>query len=99
MYPSDWPKCRHCENYALDGKATCGNSTCCIKEQEDRNALADLKAAIVFAQSAGDPVAGLQAVNDYVAKNHPLPRCDHGNALRDHGGELLYPSCGCVMAS
>lgn len=27
--------------------------------------------------------------------NHPLPRCSHGNALRDHAKDLLEPSCGC----
>jgi hypothetical protein len=26
---------------------------------------------------------------------HPLPRCRHGVALRDGGGERLEPSCGC----
>lgn len=25
----------------------------------------------------------------------PLPRCEHGNALRDGAGETLEPSCGC----
>lgn len=32
---------------------------------------------------------------DWVEENHPLPRCQHGHALRDHGGEALYPPCGC----
>lgn len=27
----------------------------------------------------------------------PLPRCEHGNCLRDGGGELLEPPCGCRM--
>jgi len=31
----------------------------------------------------------------FVEKHHPLPRCKHGNCLRDHGMELLEPSCGC----
>ena len=26
----------------------------------------------------------------------PLPRCKHKNALKDHGGYKLYPSCGCT---
>jgi hypothetical protein len=32
---------------------------------------------------------------DYVSTNHPLPRCPHGQALRDHSGEPLAPLCGC----
>lgn len=32
---------------------------------------------------------------DYVEANHPLPRCEHGQALRDHSGEALEPPCGC----
>lgn len=27
--------------------------------------------------------------------HYPLPRCSHGNALKDGASELLYPSCGC----
>lgn len=32
---------------------------------------------------------------DYVSSNHPLHRCPHGNALQDHAGDVLEPSCGC----
>lgn len=35
-----------------------------------------------------------QAVKD-VERDHPLPRCQHGSALRDHAGERLEPPCGC----
>lgn len=28
-------------------------------------------------------------------RDHPLPRCVHGKALRDAGGEALEPPCGC----
>lgn len=42
-----------------------------------------------------DALAELQDAIDYVNTHHPLPRCKHGTALRDHGGEHLYPSCGC----
>src|SRR6202142_3967790 len=31
-------------------------------------------------------------------RNHPLPRCQHGRALRDGGGEYLEPPCGCRAA-
>jgi len=31
--------------------------------------------------------------------DHALPRCKHGNALRDHGGNRLYPSCGCWISN
>lgn len=101
MYPPGWPKCPHCDEYALDGKVTCGRAECSIKEYEDKRAGAalDLAAAVAFAKEQHDDLAILQAVNDYVAKNYPLPRCDHGNALRDHAGELLFPSCGCRLAS
>lgn len=37
----------------------------------------------------------LSASVAYVNEHHPLPRCSHGNALRDGGGDLLEPSCGC----
>lgn len=30
-----------------------------------------------------------------IERDHPLPRCAHGQALRDHSGEKLEPSCGC----
>lgn len=33
----------------------------------------------------------------YVEQNHPLPRCTHGQALRDHSGERLAPPCGCGL--
>ena len=29
------------------------------------------------------------------SREHPLPRCPHGQALCDHSGEELEPSCGC----
>lgn len=98
MYPPGWPKCPHCQDYALDGKVTCGRALCRLQEMQKKDR-ADLVAAVAFAQTDQQAVARLQAVNDYVAKNHPLPRCDHGNALQDHAGELLFPSCGCQMAS
>ena len=28
-------------------------------------------------------------------RDHPLPRCRHGKALLDGGGEKLEPPCGC----
>lgn len=31
-------------------------------------------------------------------REHPLPRCQHGAALRDHSGEVLAPPCGCQLA-
>lgn len=37
----------------------------------------------------------LSAAVAYVNEHHPLPRCTHGNALRDGGGDILEPSCGC----
>ena len=29
-YPDNWPKCPHCGEPCMDGKATCGNVTCVI---------------------------------------------------------------------
>ncbi len=43
-------------------------------------------------------IARLGAAVDLLEKNHPLPRCAHGNALRDHAGDTLEPSCGCKRA-
>lgn len=31
----------------------------------------------------------------YCNQRHPLPRCEHNQALRDHSGEKLEPPCGC----
>ena len=36
----------------------------------------------------------MEAVN-FVEEKNPLTRCEHGNALKDHGNNKLYPSCGC----
>lgn len=40
-------------------------------------------------------VKKLQEAVAWAEKHHPLPRCKHGNCLRDAGLELLEPSCGC----
>ena len=40
-------------------------------------------------------VEELREAIDFVETHHPLPRCAHGQALKDHAGELLEPSCGC----
>ena len=40
-------------------------------------------------------IEGLRQAVAWAEKHHPLPRCKHGNCLRDHGMELLEPSCGC----
>ena len=40
-----------------------------------------------------DPLGAAVA---FVETHHPLPRCPHGHALRDHGGERLSLPCGCV---
>lgn len=83
MYPPDWPKCPHCDDPALDGKATCGRVACVrAAKAADRAAVAHLAAAVAFAQ-----------------EKYPLPRCPHGKALRDHAGELLEPTCGCRAPS
>ena len=38
----------------------------------------------------------LREAVEYVERHHPLPRCAHGSALRDHSGEQLVPPCGCL---
>ena len=35
---------------------------------------------------------------EFVNKYYPLPRCSHGNALRDGAYENLEPDCGCRMS-
>lgn len=42
-------------------------------------------------------IKDLQAANEEVRAKYPLPRCKHGQAMRDHGGELLRPTCGCKL--
>jgi len=54
-------------------------------------------AVIEFRRILTDPVERLKAATVYVDAHHPLPRCEHGTALRDGGGEVLAPSCGCVL--
>lgn len=44
--------------------------------------------------------AAMQRLSDairHVEQHHPLPRCEHGKPLRDGGGELLEPPCGCRL--
>lgn len=42
-------------------------------------------------------VDDLNAAIEHVNEHHPLPRCSHGNAMRDHAGNVLEPSCGCRL--
>lgn len=44
-----------------------------------------------------DPVEELTEAIAWVERNHPLPRCAHGKALRDGAGEPLAPDCGCKL--
>lgn len=44
-------------------------------------------------------IEALAAATRWVEEHHPLPRCEHGNALRDHAGDVLEPSCGCREAT
>lgn len=49
-------------------------------------------------KEAAETAAGIVALGNavaYVQEHHPLPRCHHGNALRDGGWDTLEPSCGC----
>ncbi len=39
--------------------------------------------------------ASLAAAIAHVEATAPLPRCEHGHALRDGAGEGLWPPCGC----
>lgn len=43
---------------------------------------------------------GLRKLREAVARldrDHPLPRCPHGRALRDHAGDVLTCPEGCVL--
>lgn len=42
-------------------------------------------------------LSNLNAAIAFAEQVAPLPRCIHGNALQDGGGELLAPPCKCVM--
>ncbi len=42
-----------------------------------------------------DSVEQLALSTRFAQEEHPLPRCGHGAALRDHGGARLEPPCGC----
>lgn len=44
---------------------------------------------------------GIRKLSEAVARldrEHPLPRCPHGRALRDHAGDILTCPEGCVLA-
>lgn len=56
-------------------------------------ALAEKK-HIAIGHSSGS-VGRLAAAIEWVEANAPLPRCQHGAALRDGAGEILEPRCGC----
>ncbi len=43
----------------------------------------------------GSAARDLLLASELVSLIYPLPRCKHKNALRDHSGAKLYPSCGC----
>lgn len=36
MYPSDWPRCPVCGDFAMDGHITCGRAQCNEGEQRRR---------------------------------------------------------------
>lgn len=48
-----------------------------------------------FVAPVCDESRPLREANAFVARTAPLPRCRHGAAMRDHGGNRLYPDCGC----
>lgn len=50
---------------------------------------------VAFAASKRD---GLSRAIAETERDHPLPRCSHGSALRDGSGEALDPPCGCRAA-
>lgn len=41
----------------------------------------------------------LRAAAALAEQHYALPRCKHGNALKDHAGEFLEPTCGCKYQS
>ena len=45
------------------------------------------------------PADTLRAAIDFVEAHYPLPRCEHGSALRDRSGARLEPTCGCTEAA
>jgi hypothetical protein len=47
------------------------------------------------AAAAAESTAGLANATAALSRERPLPRCEHGQALRDHGGDTLEPPCGC----
>lgn len=54
--------------------------------------------ALVHALASTQEQRASKRLADVVAeteRNHPLPRCRHGKALQDGGGENLEPPCGC----
>ena len=42
-------------------------------------------------------IQNLHDAVEFVERTSSLPRCRHKNCLRDHGGELLEPECGCRL--
>lgn len=49
------------------------------------------------ARQEREAIQRLKDAIEFAETYYPLPRCTHGNALQDHAGDLLEPSCGCRM--
>lgn len=80
------------------------NTTLCGRVHAGREmnvSAADEDVSCKFCQRLLERIAvkRLHEAIDFVEQTAPLPRCEHGSCLRDHGGELLEPDCGCRYAA
>lgn len=85
---------------------------CC--DERERAAQAVLKTCEFVPGAVGDSLRLMNSVREREASKcaaairllrpappapvEPLPRCEHGHALRDHGDDFLWPPCGCRHA-
>ena len=52
MYPSNWPRCVSCDDFALDGHLTCGRAECDESKARDERDLHELNLRIDAEESA-----------------------------------------------
>lgn len=86
------------------GQTFCGRRTLsvnCIPIQEvGSSPESECRSCQAALERAKERVAirKLGAAVEALEREHPLPRCPHGRALRDHAGDVLTCPEGCVLA-
>jgi hypothetical protein len=90
----------NCQHTAVAAPAAGIKLECsqCLKEERDRYKAA-LEGIVREARGTADHCCMVYAKEALATSDFPLPRCNHGHALKDHAGERLEPTCGCRFTS